>query len=302
MTPRFELYTSFGPRIAFFRAIDTLSRHIPGRSLDKRFSEEVERYLEQVINVADGTMHPGQSVQKIGDSSPIWTMWWQGEDKMPPLVSACIHSVKKNAGSHPVIVLDQNNWTRYITLDPAQLNAFQTGKITITHLSDLFRVELLKKYGGIWMDSTLYMTESFDPCLAAYPLWTTHIRQVPTGIQWSDNWSKLWSGYFIASGADSPLFIYLSDALKQYWRKYDCLIDYLLLDRFINMATRHYPFIKHELENVPINNEGILAMQPALDKPASDWTPPENTWLYKLSWKAAYPATQAGEDTLLAHL
>lgn len=216
MASHFSLYTSFGPKIAFYRAIDSLLRRSTHSSrFDKIFSIQVEKYLQHTLSNVSIPHSSESSLIPIGDDSPIWTMWWQGEKAMPKIVSLCIYSIRLHSGNHPIIILDSNNWHKYVTLDEAQLNALKTGGITLTHLSDIMRVELLKKYGGIWMDSTLYMTDSFDPRLSSSPFWTAHIRNVPQSIKWSNNWSKLWSGYFMASGPNNPLFEFLSDALRQ---------------------------------------------------------------------------------------
>lgn len=39
-----------------------------------------------------------------------------GESNAPPTVKACIHSMRKNSGNHPVIVLDQSNYKKYVAL------------------------------------------------------------------------------------------------------------------------------------------------------------------------------------------
>lgn len=293
-----KLYSSFGPRIAFYRLLHSIGNRIPGRSFNKQLNKIIEEYLWGEVISSPTISSDFSSVQPIGENSPIWMLWWQGIGNAPDIVQACIRSVKQHADSHPVITLDQNNWKRYINLDHAQLHAFQTSRFTLAHLSDIFRVELLKKYGGIWMDSTLFMTGPFDKRLASSPLWTTHIQHVPASIHWSDSWSKLWSGYFIAAGPQNPLFIFVSEALRQYWRNNDCLIDYLLLDRLISLAYQHYPIIKQELDNIPVNNEGVLTMQPALGHAADEWKSDPDTWVYKLSWKGKYPSTVEGRKTL----
>lgn len=297
-----KLYTSFGPQIATYRLLHAVGNRVPQLSFNKPFNRKIEQYLWN--NILDSAKFSPISspLRNIEGDSPIWMLWWQGEDNTPDIVTACIKSIKQHAGNHPVIVLDQQNWSKYISLDAAQLNAFHSSEITLTHLSDLFRVELLKKYGGIWMDSTLYMVQSFDERLTSKPFWTTHIRHIPSSLKWSDSWSLSWSGYFMAAGPENPLFIFLSEALKQYWRTNDCLIDYLLLDRLIALAYQHYPVIRQEIDHVPVNNEGILTMQPRLGKPADEWHPYPSTQLYKLSWKSRYPETADERQTLYSRI
>ena len=45
------------------------------------------------------------------------------------------------------------------------------GIITKTHMSDLLRLKLLGQYGGIWLDSTFYCTDSLEPYFES-PVWS----------------------------------------------------------------------------------------------------------------------------------
>ena len=48
------------------------------------------------------------------DNYPIWVMWWQGENKMPEVVKICYASILKNAGSHPVNLITNCNYEKYL--------------------------------------------------------------------------------------------------------------------------------------------------------------------------------------------
>lgn len=92
--------------------------------------------------------------ENISDDSPIWVMWYQGFEKAPPLVKACIHSIFDNKASHPVHLLDKYNLKSYINLPKYILKKFHNGKFTITHFSDIVRSALLSTHGGYWIDAT----------------------------------------------------------------------------------------------------------------------------------------------------
>ena len=46
--------------------------------------------------------------EPIRDDCPIWVMWWQGEENMPPIVKRCVASIRNHCGQHPVNVLSRS--------------------------------------------------------------------------------------------------------------------------------------------------------------------------------------------------
>lgn len=47
----------------------------------------------------------------------IWVLWLQGEEHAPPLVQACLKSIKKHApDGYTVTVISESNISEYITL------------------------------------------------------------------------------------------------------------------------------------------------------------------------------------------
>ncbi|MDN0066646.1 capsular polysaccharide synthesis protein [Bacteroides gallinaceum] len=45
----------------------------------------------------------------IGQDSPIWVLWFQGENDMPPIIRACVKSIREHAGLHEVILPTREN-------------------------------------------------------------------------------------------------------------------------------------------------------------------------------------------------
>lgn len=131
------------------------------RSIRESCNRTVMNYLKKYLPVIRQYDYQ-ENKECIGPSSNIWTLWWQGCEKAPDIVKVCIASIKKNAGNHPVILLDQYNYKQYVTLPDHVVDNFEKGNISIAHLSDMIRTSLLYKYGGIWMDATLYMLHPLD--------------------------------------------------------------------------------------------------------------------------------------------
>lgn len=84
----------------------------------------------------------------------IWTFW----DSDPPnVVLGCIKTWIDNNPDHNVIILSKKNYTKYI--DPItnleKLNIIQ-------HVSDVIRLNILSKYGGIWIDASIICSKGLS--------------------------------------------------------------------------------------------------------------------------------------------
>lgn len=84
----------------------------------------------------------------------IW-MYWDSEKKND-LVEFCIYNTKEICPDYEVIVLNKNSVRNYIELPKLQDN------LEVAVIADYIRLSLLKKYGGIWMDASILLTENFD--------------------------------------------------------------------------------------------------------------------------------------------
>ena len=93
----------------------------------------------------------------------IWTMWWQGEEQAPELVKATLQSIKifANQNNCELIILDEHNIKDYLIIPEGIIKKIEDGKLGIANFSDLIRCMLIDEYGGIWLDSTIFITEKF---------------------------------------------------------------------------------------------------------------------------------------------
>jgi len=129
------------------------------KSKKKQLNWNIINY--EFLNLIHKYEHLIKNEKNISEDCPIWLMWYDGIQKAPPIIKACITSIKKNSGKHPVYILDKNNYYKYITLPSLILRKFHKRIFTITHFSDIIRMGLLSKYGGYWIDSTYFITSPF---------------------------------------------------------------------------------------------------------------------------------------------
>jgi hypothetical protein len=233
----------------------------------------------------------------------IWSLWWQGEEQAPNIVKKCLESQKKML-VFPGIeyhILTQDNWKDYIELPDYILQKVLDGRITLTHFSDLIRAELLRKYGGVWIDATVLCTEPVDLRMKSNPFFTVRVDEE------SDFYTLgRWTGFFIGDEKNSLLFDFMAEAFRYYWKKEDDLIVYLLIDYLIAIAYDQFESVRKNVSSVPVTNIELWSM---LRKMNSTYDEKEwnrittSTTFFKLSYKDEFNGgklqrkNEAGEQT-----
>ena len=87
--------------------------------------------------------------------------------------------------------------------------------------SDLIRLHLLRKYGGYWVDATLFCHQSLDSWAASIEeveTAPTHIL-IPNGIE-VNNIRLVLSTWFLGSIPNSKLFRKWEEECIRYWKPY----------------------------------------------------------------------------------
>jgi hypothetical protein len=90
------------------------------------------------------------------------------------------------------------------------------------HRSDLIRVSLLERHGGIWVDATAYV-----PRRLTEPV-TAKLRAGALYLRWGGQQISNW---FIAARRGNPLIALQRAALEAWWGERDELPDYFLYHR-----------------------------------------------------------------------
>lgn len=86
----------------------------------------------------------------------IWTYW--NDDTLTPVVQKCINSWRKYNPEYTVTVITPKNLGEYIDFDVKSINFNDSP----ARESDIIRLNVLQKYGGVWCDASILMTRPFD--------------------------------------------------------------------------------------------------------------------------------------------
>lgn len=241
--------------------------------------------------------HKNEPITISEYSDCIWVCWWQGIEQAPELVKDCVDSIKRNAGKHRVIILTEDNYKEYVDIPEWVEDKKNRGIITRTNYSDLLRLSLLAKYGGMWIDSTFFCTA---PVLDEYfeePLWS--IKR-PDYFHASIA-SGYFAGYSLACKEENRFaFITIRDFFLNYWKHNDTMVDYLMVDYMIVLAQKYDQSIAKIFENIKPNNPECDELYKIMGEKFDEkrWNElKKNTSLFKLSWKYEYPKEKNGFPT-----
>lgn len=285
------------------KALNKLQKYCPFINADKMMYDFIEKEFSD-INKSYSQINSQVSSDKPENALPqqantIWLFWWQRYESAPALVKKCIESVKKNAGQHEVVVLTKDNWTNYAQIPDYITKKLSENKITLTHFSDILRMELLSRHGGLWLDATIFVSKQIPESCFTLPYFTVHYPYSNSRIA-----QGKWTGFCQGAKQNQIIQTYCRDIFFAYWKKHDSLIDYFFIDYVMRYGYDHFKSFKTLVDSVPENNTGIKE----LDKHFNDeYLEKELTNIlksavfFKLNWKRKYALQTAdGKDTIYA--
>lgn len=236
---------------------------------------------------------------------PVWICWWQGISEAPELVRKCIARMEKMFGNKADIrIITFDNYQQYIAFSETVVEKFNKGCISMTHLSDILRAQLLCRYGGLWIDATYYIWDDrFIDALCQFPFFTQKQGGEPNEL---DIVSGRWANNFLKGPAGFPLFGFMVEAFELFWGKYDEVLNYFLFDYIIAICYDNLPDIRMILDACPVNNRfsQVLADwgNEACD-PHKLQLLTADTWLFKMTYKKQFSMqTSDGQKTYYAAL
>ena len=88
----------------------------------------------------------------------LFMYWHQGWNNAPDIVKRCADTWQRHNPAWDIYLLDSTTIANKVKL-PTALKSFN---LPLPALSDIIRICLLKKYGGVWADATLWCVRPLD--------------------------------------------------------------------------------------------------------------------------------------------
>ena len=204
---------------------------------------KTQQRLERKYSGILKTFNYDESLEHI-DSRKVWIFWWQGMENAPALVKRCYQSVKENLNDWEIILITQDNYKEYVSFPEHILQRLDSGQITLTHLSDLLRLELLINHGGLWLDATVLCTSPDIPKSILKSDLFVYQAQKPG----ADGKAIIMSSWCMYAKTNNKILMATRYLLYEYWKKNSKLVDYFLLHQFFTIASNRY---SEEAKKIP---------------------------------------------------
>lgn len=230
----------------------------------------------------------------------IWVYWWQGEESMPPIVKKCYESVLKHANGATVQLITKENYMQFVDVPQIMIDKQEKGIICHAHFSDIYRCCLLYKYGGLWLDATIYVTAPIDKGIFEKELFS--MRKDPSDGQ---PFNKYYSSFCFGTKAGNLIFKNLSVMFIEYVKKEKYFIDYFVFDILIQIIRDESLYCNSLFEQLEYNHPDQLAIQLNFNNEFDDLQ--YTTWLnrtsfHKLTYKGNLMQVNHGNETFYGHI
>lgn len=201
-----------------------------------------EAYLKQFLPMVKAIVPEPMPAPDRADER-IFSIWFQGEENAPRLVKSCMERLRKVYGDK-YVVLDGNTLFEWIQLPDFIVRKWKEGKITHAHFSDICRVELLYRYGGMWFDSTDFLTSRPPERVEDADMFIFHAGKVVTPQ------SQIQS-CFMRAIKGHPVFGAWRKLIFAYWEKENHVAEYFLLHYMLRFLLENNPAIAEIYSQMP---------------------------------------------------
>ena len=228
--------------------------------------------------IAEYQEHPVQfklaPKAKFDTDRIIWQYWAQGYDNVPPVVRQCLDSIDKYATGYTIVRLTDANLSDY--LDLPDFVQQKRAVYSRAFFSDLLRLMLLKTYGGVWLDATIFLSKPLPEEYLDYPFFVfRRDPEEPNQHYWRNTYAYYfgWAKGFRVNMLSSIMYSKkgsltasdLCNYLLLWWKEHSDLPDYFFLQILFDVyqGKESYPLVSDTLPHClqqSINDPGFNLM------------------------------------------
>lgn len=225
-----EEFTRYKPLIS---KKSNIYKFINGYNVERLYSKlYLAKYFDkhqfEIENIAKGI----KENTSYFSNYPVFVYWGQGIDSAPPIVQACYRKLKKVVPADSLVTLSESNVRNFINI-PDYVN-----RIRLEHYanySDYIRVAFLAKYGGAWVDATLFVVDNFyDQLLNYNQEQSNYSMDGPITVMGS--WFRVYKQsshlgerilqaailFWLKNNSEFPMYFFI-DFLAQYYADYNIM-------------------------------------------------------------------------------
>lgn len=238
--------------------------------------------------------------ESVVPNESIFMYWKQGWENAPQLVKKCQSYAIKNAGTHPLIFLDEANVYDYVAMPEYIEKLHAEGTIKEALYSDMLRICLLEQYGGYWMDATCFLSDSIPTYINDCDFFMFSQTLLP---EWASPISG--SSWFLHSKLHASLLTYVKRFLFNYWKHKDYLINYYIFHIAMAAIIDSNQECKAIFESMPYvcnMNPHVLqkSFSKTFDAEGYDFIL-QQCFIHKLTYKFDASLLQSDNNNILMH-
>lgn len=232
-----------------------------------------KNYLKRYLPVIKDDIQISKNTNKT-----IFICWLQGMENAPVVVKKCYESICKQCPDYKIVVITKQNMSDYVAFPDYIIKKYQAGLISNTHFSDILRVSLLGKHGGIWIDSTVFLSASLPKEITEADFFAYHCH--------SEHLHN--NSWLLKSRANHPLMVNMRNLLFAYWKKENRLINYFAYHILFDMMVENNQQCFDLWQKTPVLYDDCYKLEANFFTPYSQelWHQINSeTTIHKLSYK-----------------
>ncbi|WP_290525584.1 capsular polysaccharide synthesis protein [Alcanivorax sp.] len=141
------------------------------------------------------------------DEKIIWTLWFQGEERAPEIVARCVNIWREMNPDFTLIFLSEDNIFDYV--NRSEFNCIKFDNLAYPPKSDLIRLYLLSRFGGVWVDPTTI-------CVSPLSAWLDLSGADFFAFE-NPGYDRPVANWFMASKKQGYIALKFYEAFKNYW-------------------------------------------------------------------------------------
>lgn len=231
----------FKSGVLFFAIFQVLSQGFSKKSLEivrnsvdnKILKKLRKKYVSYIVKNKQRILN---SCINRKSSNKVWVMWLQGMENAPEIVKTCYNSLVNNLTDKDIILLTEENYRNYVTFPDYIQTKIDKGLIGKAHMSDLLRLELLEKYGGTWIDATVFISDKNIPDFIFNSDFFMYQKLKPA----LDGNPLSVSNWFITSTTNNPILMMTKELLYEYWKGHNSAIHYFIFHMLFQLVIENF--------------------------------------------------------------
>lgn len=247
---------------------DKISRYFESIELKRKLFRKltasvVDRYINGKTPELDKTIYELKCNTDLNINNSkenkkvlVWTWCCEGEDNASKAVKKCIADIKHNidVSKAELHVITLDNCMEYVNLSQIIIDKFNEGKIPEKILSQRIMMELLYRYGGLWIDSQCCVVDDRINAILEKDFYTIKSDR----ISWDDLVVKgRWNTDVVKGNAGFSLFGMVMESFDAYYSYTDTIIDPDMADYFIDITYEDLSDVRECIDKCEYSNENM---------------------------------------------